>query len=92
MKVMIKFEMPVLNEMSYASLSNMANKLRYSLEITKKIRKKFVDSGSIRKSAGAEASIIRIKENLTLINLVMLSKENDVMESFKLGIEPICLN
>ena len=92
MKVMVKFEMEVLNNMSYAKLSSMYNNLEHALSIGITLREESRSRGYIIDAATAEASIIRIKENLTLINLVMLSKENDVMESFKLGIEPICLN
>ena len=92
MKVMIKFEMEVLNEMRYALLSNLSNKLSYSLEVSNKLKKEFVEGGAITRAAGAEASIIRIEENLSLVKLVMTSKESDVMESFKFGVEPVCLN
>lgn len=92
MKIMIKFEIDVLSEMSYADLISMFNKLTYSIEISNKLLTEYVENGAITRAASVEASIIRTKENLNSIKLVMTSKESDALESFKFGMEPISLN
>ena len=92
MKVMIKFELEILNEMNYATLTKLADNVYYAKKTSKIVKRGYVESGAISKAADLEASIIRLEENYDLIKLVMTSREGDVMESFKFGVEPICLN
>lgn len=92
MKVMVKFKIEVLNNMSYGTLSNMWENLITALNVNYEIKDMYLGDGLITKAAETEASIIRINENIDSIKLVMTSKESDALEFFKFGMEPISLN
>lgn len=89
---MVKFEIEVLNNMSYATLSNMWENLITALNVNYEIKNIYLYDGLITKAAETEASIIRINENIDSIKLVMTNKESDALEFFKFGMEPISLN
>lgn len=92
MKVMKKFEIVVLEHMTYARLSDMEMTLRESLDVSNKIKITYLENGLIRKAAEVEASIIRMSENINSIKLIMSCKESDSLESFIFGMEPVSLN
>lgn len=92
MKVMIKFELSVLNNKSYAQLTEMNDNLVSALEMANGLKESFMINGKILMASEVESGIIRINENIQNIKLVMVSKEGDVLESFIFGIEPFSLN
>lgn len=92
MRVMVKFEQEILNNMSYAMLENFLNELNTSIQLTEKVKIKYLEGGFIRNAAHAEASIIRMKENIDSVKIVMMVKESDSLESFMFGVEPLSLN
>lgn len=92
MKMMMEFELSVLTEKSYAKLEVMEQSLTSTIKVVKELKESFRVNGQIQMAAEVEVRIIRMEENIDKIKIAMTSKEDDALESFSFGIEPISLN
>ena len=92
MKVMMEFQLNVLNNKSYAKLSEMNKNLLVAIATSNELKESYTNNGEITMAAKVEASIIRLKENADKIKICMVCKEVDSIESFSFGMGPLSLN
>jgi hypothetical protein len=88
---MMKFEIEVLNEYSYGQLMNTNAQLTKAKKFLSEAKEEAMKMGMYKIAVDFEAQLIRIRENLDSIGIVMMSKETDCFDLTG-RYESMCLN
>ena len=88
---MMKFELEVLNEFSYGQLMGTNTQLNKAKKLLSEAKEEAMKMGTYKIAVDFEAQLIRIRENLDSIGVVMMSKEADCFDLTG-KYESMCLN
>lgn len=88
---MVKFEIEVLNEFSYGQLMSTNAQLNKAKKLLSEAKEEAMKMGMYKVAVDFEAQLIRIRENLDSIGVVMMSKEADCFD-LSGRYESMCLN
>ena len=88
---MMKFELEVLNEFSYGQLISTNTQLNKAKKLLSEAKEEAMKMGTYKIAVDFEAQLIRIRENLDSIGVVMMSKEADCFDLTG-KYESMCLN
>ena len=88
---MVKFEIEVLNEFSYGQLMSTNAQLNKAKKLLSEAKEEAMKMGMYKIAVDFEAQLIRIRENLDSIGVVMMSKEGDCFD-LSGRYESMCLN
>ena len=88
---MMKFELEVLNEFSYGQLMSTNTQLNKAKKLLSEAKEEAMKMGTYKIAVDFEAQLIRIRENLDSIGVVMMSKEADCFDLTG-KYESMCLN
>ena len=88
---MMKFELEVLNEFSYGQLMSTNTQLNKAKKLLSEAKEEAMKMGMYKIAVDFEAQLIRIRENLDSIGVVMMSKEADCFD-LSARYESMCLN